>query len=217
VFSSIDRGGRYAFANQPRIAQWNLARFAETLLPLLAQTDDAALQQAQEGIDAFVPKFQAAYADGLSRKLGFCQGDLDTLGLAQDLLERMAASGADYTLVFRHLADAVENPDADAAVRGLFSDPASYDSWAVKWREKLSREPMDNKARAAAMRAVNPLFIPRNHRIEQVISAAVAGDFGPFETLLAVLARPFDDQPEFASYANPPQPDEIVQQTFCGT
>jgi uncharacterized protein YdiU (UPF0061 family) len=139
------------------------------------------------------------------------------LGLAQELLERMAEAGADYTLVFRRLSDAAENPDGDATIRSLFSDPASYDSWAVKWREKLANDGVDSKERAAEMRSVNPLFIPRNHRIEQAISAAVEGDFAPFERLLAVLARPFDDQPEFADYANPPQPEEIVRQTFCGT
>jgi uncharacterized protein YdiU (UPF0061 family) len=217
VFSSIDHGGRYAFGNQPRIAQWNLARFAETLLPLLAEQDETALKHAQEGIDAFVPKFQAAYAEGLSLKIGFCQSNPDTLALAQELLEAMAANAADYTLVFRRLSDAAENPEADIAVRALFADPQAYDAWALKWRQQMALDGVDGKTRATAMRAVNPLFIPRNHRIEQVISAAVAGDFVPFEKLLAVLARPFDDQPGFAEYANPPQPDEVVQQTFCGT
>lgn len=217
VFSSIDRAGRYAYGNQPRIAQWNLARFAETLLPVLALSDDAALQQAQEGIDGFIPRFQAAYSNGLGRKLGFCQGNLDNIALAQDLLEAMAEAGADYTLVFRRLSDAVENPAADAAVRALFADPAKYDAWAPKWRELLSKDAMDGKERAKMMRAVNPLFIPRNHRVEQAILAAAGGDFSPFERLLGVLATPFDEQPEFSDYANPPLPDEIVQQTFCGT
>ena len=217
VFSSIDQGGRYAFGNQPRIAQWNLARFAETLLPLLAEEEDTALKHAQEGIDAFVPKFQAAYAEGLSRKLGFRQRDPDTLALAQELLEAMAANATDYTLVFRRLADAAENPEADIAVQALFANPQTYDAWALKWRQQMASDAIDGKARATAMRALNPLFIPRNPRIEQVISAAVVGDFAPFERLLAVLARPFDDQPDFAAYANPPQPEEVVQQTFCGT
>ena len=212
VFSSIDRGGRYAYVNQPRIAQWNLARLAETLLPLLGENDDAALQQAQEGIDSFVTKFQAAYGNGLCRKVGFCQGNLDKLGLAQELLEVMAQGGADYTLAFRRLADAAENPAADALVRTMFSDPTAYDSWAVKWRQAL-----ESKDAAKKMRRVNPLFIPRNHRIEQAISAAVNGDFAPFQTLVSVLARPFDDQPQFADYADPPKPEEIVHQTFCGT
>jgi uncharacterized protein YdiU (UPF0061 family) len=217
VFSSIDQTGRYAYGNQPRIAQWNLARFAETLLPLLAESEDVALQQAQEGIDGFIPRFQAAYANGLSRKLGFCQGNLDNLALAQELLEAMAINAADYTLVFRRLSEAAETPEADVAVRALFADPAAYDSWAVKWRQRMAEEGTDNKECSTVMRAVNPLFIPRNHRVEQAISAADSGDFIPFETLLSVLARPFDDQPQFAQYADPPLPEEIVRQTFCGT
>jgi len=217
VFSSIDRGGRYAFGNQPRIAQWNLARFAETLLPVLAESEDIALQQAQESIEAFVPQFQTVYGNGLSRKLGFCQGSPDTLELAQELLAAMAANAADYTLVFRRLADAAENPEADAKVGELFADPGAYGAWAGKWRKQMALDGVDGKARAKTMRAVNPLFIPRNHRIEQVISAALGGDFTPFEELLTVLTRPFDDQPEHADYAKAPASEEIVQQTFCGT
>jgi len=216
VFSSIDQDGRYAFGNQPRMAQWNLARLAETLLPLLGETDEAALQQAQEGIDSFVPIFQAAYGNGLCRKIGLSDAPAN-LDIAQQLLEAMAANEADYTLTFRRLSDAVENPGADVAVRALFTEPTAYDAWSLKWREQLAQDGTVSAERATAMRAANPLFIPRNHRIEQVISAALDGNFAPFQTLLAVLARPFDDQPEFANYANPPLPEEIVQQTFCGT
>jgi uncharacterized protein YdiU (UPF0061 family) len=134
VYSSIDNMGRYAYGNQPRIAQWNLARLAETLLPLLAEDQDAAVKEAQQAIDAFATAFETAYAAGLSRKLGLFQPRPDDLSLAQDLLERMARNGADFTLIFRRLCDAAASTDADAGVRSLFTDPSSFDDWAARWR-----------------------------------------------------------------------------------
>jgi uncharacterized protein YdiU (UPF0061 family) len=138
--------------------------------------------------------------------------------LANDLLKAMAENAADFTLTFRRLSEAAFDQAGDAEVRKLFTDPAAYDAWAVRWRQRISDEPQDAAARQAAMRAVNPAFIPRNHRVEAVIEAAVSGnDFAPFEKLLTVLAKPFEDQPAFAGYAEPPKPDERVLQTFCGT
>jgi serine/tyrosine/threonine adenylyltransferase len=214
VFSSIDTGGRYAYGNQPSIALWNLTRLAETLLPLLADDENAAGEIAQAALGVFAPRFQAAYAAGLSRKLGLLQSEPDDFALAQDLLHRMTANGADFTLTFRRLSD----PAADASVRSLFANPEFFDEWAAKWRARLARDGGDPKARQKLMRAANPAFIPRNHRVEEAIVAAVErGDFAPFETLLAVLSRPCEDQPEFAAYTDPPKPDQIVHQTFCGT
>ncbi len=218
VFSSIDSMGRYAFANQPGIAQWNLVRLAETLLPLLAEDQDAAVKQAQAAIDAFPAAFETAYAAALARKLGLFDPRPDDLALAQDLLGRMAQNGADFTLVFRRLCDAAARPDGDAGVRDLFTDPASFDAWAVRWRDRLDGDGHAPAERGVAMRAANPAFIPRNHRVEEVIAAAVNdGNFSPFETLLTVLSRPYEDQPDFARYADPPRPDEVVRETFCGT
>jgi len=218
VFSSIDSGGRYAYGNQPSIALWNLSRLAETLLPLLAEDENAAVEIAQAALSAFAPRFQSAYATGLSRKLGLVRSEPDDFALAQDLLQRMTENGADFTLTFRRLSDATVDPAADTAVRSLFAKPEFFDEWAVKWRERLSRDGSGARARQAVMRAANPAFIPRNHRVEEAIVAAVArNDFAAFETLLTVLSRPYDDQPEFAAYADPPEPDQIVRQTFCGT
>ena len=136
----------------------------------------------------------------------------------QDLLDAMAQNQADFTLTFRRLADAARDPESDREVRQLFSEPAAFDEWAVRWRERLGSEPQSAGERSAAMRAVNPAFIPRNHRIEAIIDAAVnRNDYAPFEELLTVLARPFEDQPEFAGYAEPPKPEQRVLQTFCGT
>jgi serine/tyrosine/threonine adenylyltransferase len=218
VFSSIDEHGRYAYANQPRIALWNLTRLAETLLPLLADEQEKAVADAEDALRAFGPRFEAAFQTGLKRKIGLVTNRDDDVELIQVLLNAMAENGADFTLTFRRLCAAAEETAADEAVRRLFRDPSFYDSWAVRWRERLSQEPQEHGARAAAMRAVNPAFIPRNHRIEAVIQAAVQrDDFAPFEELLTVLSKPYEDQPTFAHYADPPEPHERVLRTFCGT
>jgi serine/tyrosine/threonine adenylyltransferase len=218
VYSSIDSVGRYAYGNQPRIARWNIARLAETLLPLLAEDKDAALKEAQAAIDAFAARFQAAYAAGLRRKLGLRRSLPDDLALGQDLLERMADNGADFTLTFRGLCEAAGGPDGDAVVRKLFTDPSAFDAWAVRWRRRLVEEGAQAGERLAMMRSANPCFIPRNHLVEEAISAAQThADYSRFETLLAVLSRCYEDQPGFAGYAAPPRPEQIVRQTFCGT
>ncbi len=219
VFSSIDRTGRYAYANQPRIAHWNLTRLAETLLPLLGETADQGLEAARAALGEFGRIFEAAYVGGLRRKIGLStqrEGDAE---LARDLLQRMAENGADFTLTFRLLADAADGPQGDASVRGLFTDPGSYDAWAIGWRRRLGEEaPGPREARSAAMRAVNPVFIPRNHRVEAMIEAAVERqDYGPFDEMLLVLSRPYEDQPGFERYSAPPGPEQRVHQTFCGT
>jgi uncharacterized protein YdiU (UPF0061 family) len=218
VFSSIDSYGRYAYFRQPTLALWNLTRLAECLLPLLADDDEAAAADATASLDAFAPAFEAAYRGGLRRKLGLFterEGDAE---LAQALLAAMAANLADFTLTFRRLCDAAAGEEGDAAVRALFSDPSAFDEWAVRWRLRLAEEGGDPAGRRAAMRAANPAFIPRNHRVEAVIRAATdRGDFAPFEELVAVLSRPFDDQPGSERYQEPPAPEERVLRTFCGT
>jgi uncharacterized protein YdiU (UPF0061 family) len=218
VFSSIDQGGRYAYGNQPRIALWNLTRLAEALLPLLAPEQEAAIAQAQEVLGAFATRFESAYHAGLRRKLGLAMERDGDAALAGDLLSLMTENQADFTLTFRHLADAAAAPEGDEAVRNLFVNPQAYDGWAARWRERLAQEPQDPAERRTAMRAVNPAFIPRNHRVEAMIQAAVQRDeFVPFEELLRVLSRPYEDQPEFARYAVPPEAHERVRATFCGT
>ncbi len=218
VFSSIDEQGRYAYANQPRIALWNLTRLAECLLPLFSQDQETAIAEAQTLLGEFPEKFTAAYQSGLRKKIGlFTERDGDE-ALVQDLLDTMAKNQADFTLTFRRLSEAALAPEGDQQVRPLFADAAAYDDWAARWRQRIGDEPQTAAVRRTAMRAVNPAFIPRNHRIEAVIAAAVAGDdFAPFEELLTVLSKPYEDQPDFAAYAEPPQPHQRVLQTFCGT
>ncbi|MGD0190496.1 MAG: protein adenylyltransferase SelO [Rhizomicrobium sp.] len=218
VFSSIDRNGRYAYGNQPRIAHWNLARAAQSLLPLLGEDEASAVAAAQSVIDAFPDLFGKAYVGGLRAKLGLLQPHDGDSALAQALLDTMTANKADFTLTFRRLSDAARfGRDADDFVRSLFGDPAAFDRWAVTWRERLALENVPVEERAAAMRAVNPAFIPRNHRVEAALAAAEQGDLSLFDELLNVLSAPYDDQPEHAHYADPPQPHEVVQATFCGT
>jgi uncharacterized protein YdiU (UPF0061 family) len=218
VFSSIDEQGRYAYGNQPRIALWNLTRLAECLLPLLNETQDKAIEEAQAALGEFIEKFDTAYQAGLRSKLGLFTAQGEDRALAQDLLDAMANNQADFTLTFRRLSDAALDPANDREVRQLFAEPAAYDEWAVRWRQRITEEPQQPAARQVAMRAVNPAFIPRNHRLEAVIDAAVnRDDFAPFEALLAVLSKPFQDQPAFAAYADPPKPEQRVLQTFCGT
>jgi serine/tyrosine/threonine adenylyltransferase len=219
VYSSIDTVGRYAYGNQARIARWNLTRLAEALLPLLAEGKEAAIEMAKEVLGTFAGRFETAYVAGLRRKLGLLQEHPDDEALAQDLLDRMTRNAADFTLTFRRLCDAAADPGADAAVRDLFTDPADYEAWAVQWRKRLAGDgEAIGEHRAASMRAANPAFIPRNHLVEEALSAAVSnGDLGPFEALLAVLSAPYDDQPERERYTRGPRPDQIVRQTFCGT
>ena len=217
VFSSIDRNGRYAYANQPQIGLWNLSRFAETLLPLLNGSQEAAVADAEEALEAFAPCFQSEYTTGFRRKLGLSTEHEDDNDLIQGLLGAMARNRVDFTLLFLWLADAVE-PGGAAAVRELFVNPLEFDEWAHKWRARLQMEEQEMSARQAAMLAINPAYIPRNHRVEAMIDAAVdEQDFGPFEELLQAVSRPFDDQPQFARYQDPPAPHERVLATFCGT
>jgi len=222
VFSSIDHMGRYAYSNQPQIAYWNLACFASTILPLIDADVETAVEAAQVMVNGFPDQFSAAWSSELRTKIGLEKAETGDFELAQDLLNRMAANNVDFTLTFRRLSHLLgrmepESVQADAAVGELFDDPRSFDRWAEKWRARLARETRDDFERRTAMRAINPAYIPRNHRIEQVIAAALSGDFGPFEKLNEVLSHPCEDQQEYTGYQIPPQPEEAVHQTFCGT
>ncbi len=218
VFSSIDVQGRYAYANQPRIMHWNMARLAEALLPLLGNTDEAAMASAQEALAAFGPQFQAAYQDALRRKIGLTAAQDGDDALAQDLLLAMQQGEADFTLTFRRLCAASASADADAAVRASFRDSGAYDGWAVRWRQRLVAEPGPPAARVAAMRAVNPAVVPRNHLVEAALAAAIQDDdLGPFDALLDAVTQPYTDRPAFERYTLPPEQPDRAYQTFCGT
>jgi serine/tyrosine/threonine adenylyltransferase len=218
-FSSIDRRGRYAYANQPPIAQWNLTRFAETLLPLVHQDPEKAVEKVTPPLEAFAGRFEAHWVAGMRRKLGLSGSEPGDAALGQALLDLMHAAGADYTLSFRRLADAAEDAasGADAGVRQMCGGNAQSLAWMEEWRARLARDPRLPADRAAGMRAVNPAVIPRNHLVEAALAAAVdAGDYGPFERLRAVLAKPFEE-PSDATFTEPPSDPDPAYRTFCGT
>ncbi|TPM25799.1 YdiU family protein [Mesorhizobium sp. B2-2-2] len=217
VFSSIDRAGRYAYANQPRVATWNLTRFAETLLPLMSTDENDAVSEAEDVLRSFQSSYEAVLQRGFRRKLGLLTEAEGDLQLAADFLDVLARGEADFTLGFRRLGDDLDAAEGQGTARPLFQDPGAFDAWSARWRERVASEAADTATRRAAMHAVNPKFIPRNHRIEEMIQVALGGDFTPFEEILGVVSRPFDEQPEMEHYADPPRSDERVLQTFCGT
>jgi len=219
VYSSVDVEGRYAFNQQPRIGHWNLAQFAQTLIPLLAEDEDAAVDEAREALTAYAERFEAHYHAGLRRKLGLAEARDGDVDLAFDLLQRMARGQADYTLTFRRLAEVdADDPTTDEPVRALFQRVDVFDEWATKWRERLAAERRPGVERKEAMRAVNPAYILRNHQAQQAIERAQRDrDFSRVDELLAVLARPFDDHPGHEHLAAPPAVGEAVTRTFCGT
>jgi uncharacterized protein YdiU (UPF0061 family) len=221
VYSSIDSVGRYAYSNQPNAMHWNLTRLAEALLPILEQeasNKDAALASAYEALNAFGPQFEAARLAGLRRKLGLTTEREGDKALAEDLLQRMAANRADFTLTFRKLCDAAASPEGDEAVRELFADPAAYDAWAVEWRRRLESEPGLAEARVAAMRTASPAIIPRNHVVQAALDAAIERqDYQPFEQLLEAVSHSYEDRPGMERYTTPARPEECVTATFCGT
>ena len=204
VFSSIDHQGRYAYSRQPDIAMWNLAQLATALLPLIEDMKDA-----QAAVDRFPGLFRDAWLAVFRAKLGLQAADEGDDKLILALLDAMAKGKADFTNSFRSLG----SPKA----RDGFSDPELYDAWETSWKERLGRESAVPDDRAESMHAANPALIPRNHRIEQAIQAAIAGNLGPFERLNAALLAPFSDAERFVDLAKPPNESEVVCQTFCGT
>ena len=220
VFSSIDHGGRYAYANQPGIAQWNVARLAETLLPLIDSDIDKAVGLATEVVESFTAQFDTHFLEAMRRKIGLATAEEGDAALINRLLATMHNAGADFTLTFRNLVLEVQAPapGGRTVFRELFTADSAIDDWLRDWRQRLASDPQSASERAAAMRRVNPAFIPRNHRVEAALSAASdGGDLGPFQQLLGILQNPYADQPEHAAYGQPPEPSEHVFKTFCGT
>jgi len=204
VYSSIDRMGRYAYANQQDIAVWNIAQLATALIQQV-EDKETAVEEATGIVHAMPDLIHQHWLTRFGAKIGLTSPRDDDEALIADLLARMATNQADFTNTFRALG----TPRA----RAQFTDPSAYDSWADTWGDRAAHEPDP----AATMAAANPALIPRNHRIEEMIKAAVNGDYSVFERLNAVLARPYEDQPENADLTRPPLPEEVVHATFCGT
>ncbi|WP_136067441.1 protein adenylyltransferase SelO [Modicisalibacter radicis] len=217
VFSSIDEGGRYAYGNQPGIGQWNLARLAETLLPLIDEDQERAVAKATEVLETYPARFETEKLAVMRAKLGLAREEEDDGELIESLLEAMQAGRADFTLTFRQLSDVAASAESEPALFDLFERTEAIQAWLGRWRERLAREAAAPDEIVRRMCAANPKYIPRNHRVQEALTAADDGDFGPFETLREVLSRPFDEQPGREEYALPAAPSEQVFRTFCGT
>jgi uncharacterized protein YdiU (UPF0061 family) len=221
VFSSIDQHGRYAYANQPAIAQWNLARFAEAILPLLGDDEDEAVEKATEILTAFGTSYRRHWLQGVRAKLGLQErvgsGDPVDAALAEDWLALLQAGRVDYTLAWHRLADAAAG--RPEPLHELFPESSALKVWLARWQQRGEADARPAAQRAQTMRQVNPWIIPRNHRVEEALEAASAeGDLGPFEDLLQAVKRPFDEDPALARYADPaPAGYTDSYRTFCGT
>jgi len=213
VFSSIDRWGRYAYDQQPRVAQWNLVALARALMPLI-RSDESAVDHAQQLIHDFAEQVDAEARSRMRAKLGLVEERPGDDALVTELMELMERGRADFTLTFRALSSLGNTPsEHDAELGGLSEVPT--DAWLLRWRTRVADQ--DEATRQTRMKGVNPVYIPRNHRIEAVIEAALTGDLAPFHAFLAVLASPFEARPEWAEYEAAPLPAEVVCETFCGT
>jgi len=222
-YSSIDQGKRYAYRNQPVIAQWNLSWLAQSLLPVLIAAegpgvdDKQVIGRAQAILDDFSRQYETAYSLGLHRKLGIGVPSEASAQLAEALLAQMTTQQLDFTLTFRRLAD-LADPQGDQMGSVNYPLPPSLDPLIEAWRELHDGDGYSPAERQRSMYAANPAYIPRNHRVEQAIQAAEQdGDFGPFHRLVERLGRPFDYDPDDQDLAVPPLPHQAVRQTFCGT
>lgn len=218
VYSSIDHQGRYAYVTQPRIAHWNLSWLAQSLIPILDSDQEKAIAMAQELIDQFPEKYHRAYDLGLAHKLGFAESNSEIKALGNDLLGLMASEHVDFTLCFHKLADLSAPEEQPDVPEDLFQLPDSFDDWLSTWAELLDRMETNYSSRQLRMRSVNPLYVPRNHLVEDAINRAQNdNDFVLFHKLIDLLAMPYEYQPGMEPYAKPPKPDQMVRQTFCGT
>jgi len=223
VFSSIDRNSRYAYSNQPSIGLWNLTRLAESILPLLADDTEAAVEVAQDILKTYIDSYQDNWLTGMRAKCGLTASADTPAGddkeLVEELFNTMAANNADFTLTFFHLSKLTsQSSEQDNDLRNLFDNPEQLDDWVIMWRKRLADEEQSDIERSATMRSVNPVYIPRNHQIEAAIRAAEDNnDFSVFHDLLEVLKTPYVIQEGKSRYSLPPEADEVVHQTFCGT
>lgn len=216
VFSSIDAQGRYAYANQPVIAQWNLTRFAETLIQSVDTDEQRAIDQLTNAVNEFPDTYIRHWLAGMRAKIGLTTEQHGDLNLINDLFAAIENQNADYTLFFRRLSDVLRGNEA--SIKELLDDTTAFELWSVNWRARLAKEEKSPEQAASAMDKINPIYIPRNHKVEEVLSAAVEqGDLTPFNKLLGVLKNPFDEVPGNEAYAKPAPDDTPPHQTFCGT
>ena len=218
VFSSIDHHGRYAYGNQPNIAQWNIACLGECLLPLIHPDRNKAIGIAEEILDSFQDKFRKYWLSGMYKKIGLTQNEPEDINLLEQLLELMKENKTDYTLTFRYLSDAIENDTGNSNFEKQFLSQNKISGWLVNWRKRLKIQSTSFKKIKMSMQKENPAFIPRNHRIEKAIYEAVDNnDYSYMDHLILLLNKPYQDQPNNSEYMHPPEKPDHNYQTFCGT
>jgi serine/tyrosine/threonine adenylyltransferase len=208
VFSSIDHKGRYAYANQPVIAQWNLARLAESLLPLMHDEREDAIGMAEDSLNGFEQVYKSKWLSMMGTKLGLAEASEEDESLITDLLDWMHENATDYTNTFRDLSQ------EELPAEELYSNE-NFQTWHTRWQARLGEEDLDSSL--SLRKSVNPAVIPRNHKVEEALQAGEEGDFEPFHDLLKALENPYEDGDHLTPYQSPPKPEEKVLQTFCGT
>lgn len=216
TFSSIDHHGRYAWGNQPQIGQWNLGKFADTLITLIDEDEQVATEAATEALVHYNQTVSKALFRRFSDKLGLLGDDEAQDGIIAETMEAMTMNHVDFTLFYRHLTKIYAGGNVDNLL-ALFDDPGVGQELLRRWRDCIRADKADPEQRLRVMRANNPIYIPRNHRVAEAISAGEEGDFKPFHKLVKVLSKPFNEQEEFAKYEKAPVPSEVVHETFCGT
>ena len=218
VFSSIDNFGRYAYSNQPQIAQWNIMQFAQTLLPVIDPTMERAAKIARDIIEEFPERYKDYWLTYMRRKIGLLSSEEKDLKLIQKLLDLMHKDAVDFTLTFRALCDEPMSGMGASNVRGLFRNSNLFDNWALDWHSRLGRENVPPEICSDLMRRNNPNFIPRNHLVENTLTAAIEENkFEPFEELFNVLMTPYSGDNGLSKFTKPPEPSNEIYQTFCGT
>ena len=216
VFSSIDKNGRYSYKNQPKILTWNLTRLAETLIPLVHKDQNEAIKLLTEVLQLIKPVYTNYWLSSMRSKIGLSKEDQDDINLISQLLNLMKTNKVDFTLCFRYLSKALVGDIK--SIKNLFKNDIAFDNWMTLWKERVSQESISDEKIASSMNAVNPLYIPRNHKVEEALKAAVFdNNMKPFLKLHDILKNPYDEIKEFYEYEKPVKSSSVRYKTFCGT
>jgi uncharacterized protein YdiU (UPF0061 family) len=218
VFSSIDYHGRYAYGNQPQIMQWNLTRLAQCLVPLIDANQEKAIRLTQEALDLYQDKYDAYYWNGFAQKIGIQKAHETDKSLLKELFQIMTDTKADFTQTFHNLSNAIKETTNTAYLNKLCSIQPGFSDWIKQWRTRCAKGSGSTTEISELMHQVNPCVIPRNHRVQAVISAVYDNDeYRELHQCLNILNTPYDCPAQYPEYMNPASPDEAIHQTFCGT
>jgi uncharacterized protein YdiU (UPF0061 family) len=216
VFSSIDQNGRYSYENQPKILTWNLTRLAETLIPLVHKDHNEAIKLLTEVLQLIKPVYTNYWLSSMRSKIGLSKEEQDDINLISQLLNLMKSNKVDFTLCFRYLSKALVGEIR--SIKKLFKNDAAFDNWMTLWKERISQESISDKKIASSMNSVNPMYIPRNHKLEEALDAAVLeNNMDLFLKLHDILKSPYEEVEEFHEYEKPAKNSSVKYKTFCGT